>query len=211
MNQSDPHREDIQSIRKLMEASSRFLSLSGLSGIVAGFLGLAGAVAAQILITKIPAPADWYMRPFAEGPDGYREFLPLLAVMAAVLVMAFSGAVLFSSRKARKSGHRAWTPVTRRMLASLLIPLGAGGFFILLTAATVPAAVTVASTLIFYGLAVVSAGKFTFGEIHWLGVIMVMAGLICLALPQYCIIIWAFGFGLLHIGYGLFMHLRYRG
>jgi len=194
-----------------MEASSRFLSLSGLSGIVAGFLGLAGAVAAQILITKIPAPADWYMRPFAEGPDGYREFLPLLAVMAAVLVMAFSGAVLFSSRKARKSGHRAWTPVTRRMLASLLIPLGAGGFFILLTAATVPAAVTVASTLIFYGLAVVSAGKFTFGEIHWLGVIMVMAGLICLALPQYCIIIWAFGFGLLHIGYGLFMHLRYRG
>jgi hypothetical protein len=211
MNQSDPHLEDIQAIRKLMEASSRFLSLSGLSGIVAGVLGLAGAVAAQIIITNISAPADWYMRPFAEGPDGYREFLPLVAVMAAVLVLAFSGAVIFSSRKARKSGHRAWTPVTRRMLASLLIPLGTGGLFILLTVAAVPAGVTVASTLIFYGLAVVSAGKFTFGEIHWLGVLEVITGLVCLLLPQYSIMIWAFGFGLLHIGYGLFMHLRYRG
>ncbi|NLE36338.1 MAG: hypothetical protein GX622_14675, partial [Bacteroidales bacterium] len=127
MNQSDHHLEDIQAIRKLMEASSRFLSLSGISGIVAGFLGVAGAIAAQLIITKISAPEDWYMRPFAEGPDGFREYLPLIGVMALVLVLAFSGAVIFSSRKARKSGHRAWTPVTRRMLASLLIPLGTGG------------------------------------------------------------------------------------
>ena len=90
-------------------------------------------------------------------------------------------------------------------------PLGTGGLFILLTAATVPAGVLVASTLIFYGLAVVSAGKFTFGEIHWLGVLEVAAGLVCLALPQYCVLLWILGFGLLHIVYGLFMHLRYRG
>ncbi len=81
------------------------------------------------------------------------------------------------------------------MLASLLIPLGTGGLFILLTAGTVPASVTAASSLIFYGLAVVSAGKFTFGEIHWLGVLEVLTGLICLVLPQYSIIIWAMGFG----------------
>ena len=211
MNQSDQHLEDIQAIRKLMEASSRFLSLSGLSGIVAGLLGVAGAIAAQLIITKISAPEDWYMRPCAEGPDGFREFLPLFGVMALVLVLAFSGAVIFSSRKARKSGHRAWTPVTRRMLASLLIPLGTGGLFILFTAATVPAGVSIASTLIFYGLAVISAGKFTFGEIHWLGVLEVITGLVCLALPQHCVLIWVFGFGLLHIVYGLFMHLRYRG
>jgi hypothetical protein len=211
MNQSDHHLEDIQAIRKLMEASSRFLSLSGISGIVAGFLGVAGAIAAQLIITKISAPEDWYMRPFAEGPDGFREYLPLIGVMALVLVLAVSGAVFFSSRKARKSGHRAWTPVTRRMLVSLLIPLGTGGLFILFTAATVPASVSIASTLIFYGLAVISAGKFTFGEIHWLGVLEVIAGLVCLVLPQHSVLIWVFGFGLLHIIYGLFMHLRYRG
>lgn len=211
MSQSDQHLEDIQVIRKIMEESSRFLSLSGLSGIVAGFLGIAGAVAARIIITKIAAPADWYMNPLAGGPDGIKPFLPLFVTMGLVLVLAFSGAVLFSSRKAKKSGHRAWTPVTRRMLASLLIPLGTGGLFILLTAGTVPANVTAASSLIFYGLAVVSAGKFTFGEIHWLGVLEVITGFVCLLLPQFTIVIWATGFGVIHIAYGLFMHLRYKG
>ncbi len=74
-----------------------------------------------------------------------------------------------------------------------------------------PANVTVASTLIFYGLAVISAGKFTFGEIHWLGVLEVVTGLICLLLPQWSVFLWAIGFGIIHIGYGLFMHLRYKG
>jgi hypothetical protein len=211
MNQPDQHLEDIQVIRKLMEESSRFLSLSGLSGIIAGLLGIAGAVAAQLIITRIAAPADWYMQPLAAGPEGLFSFLPLFIEMGVVLVLAFSGAVIFSSRKARKSGQKAWTPVTRRMLASLLIPLGTGGLFILLTAGTVPASVSAASTLIFYGLAVVSAGKFTFGEIHWLGVLEVVTGLVCLVLPQYTIIIWAMGFGVIHIAYGLFMHLRYKG
>jgi hypothetical protein len=210
-NQTDQHLEDIQIIRRLMESSSRFLSLSGMSGIIAGFLGIAGALGAQLIITRISAPVDWYARPFAEGPDGIREFLPLFVMMAVVLVLAFSCSAFLSARKARKSGIKAWTPVTRRMLVSLLIPLGTGGLFILLTAATVPAGVLVASTLIFYGLAVVSAGKFTFGEIHWLGVLEVAAGLVCLALPQYSVLIWVFGFGLLHIVYGLFMHLRYKG
>lgn len=211
MSQSDQHLEDIQVIRKIMEESSRFLSLSGLSGIVAGLLGIAGAVAAQLIVTKVAAPEDWYMQPLASGPGGLQAWLPLFMVMGVVLVLAFSGAVLFSMRKAKKSGHKAWTPVTRRMLASLLIPLGTGGLFILLTAGTVPAGVTAASSLIFYGLAVVSAGKFTFGEIHWLGVLEVLTGLVCLLLPQYSIIVWAIGFGVIHIAYGLFMHLRYRG
>ncbi len=210
-NQTDQHLEDIQAIRRLMESSSRFLSLSGMSGIIAGFLGIAGALVAQIIITRISAPADWYARPFAEGPDGIREFLPLFAVMAVVLILAFSCAAFLSARKAVKSGTKAWTPVTRRMLVSLLIPLGTGGLFILLTATTVPAGVIVASTLIFYGLAVISAGKFTFGEIHWLGVLEVVAGLVCLALTEYCVLIWVFGFGVLHIVYGFLMHLRYRG
>lgn len=211
MNQSDQHIEDIQVIRKIMEESSRFLSLSGLSGIVAGFLGIAGAIVAHLMIIKSGAPADWYLKPLAGGPDGLNSVMPLFAAMGVVLVLAFSGAILFSTLKARKSGHNAWTPVTRRMLASLLIPLGTGGLFILLTVDTVPASVTAASSLIFYGLAVVSAGKFTFGEVHWLGVLEIIAGLVCLLLPQYTIIIWAMGFGVIHIAYGLFMHLRYRG
>jgi hypothetical protein len=211
MNQPDQHLEDIKVIKKIMEESSRFLSLSGLSGIVAGLLAIAGAVAANLIINGAPAAEEWYSVPLTADPAWHRSVVLLFADMAAVLVLSLAAAVLFSSRKARKSGLSAWTPVTRRMLTSLLLPLVTGGLFIFITLSRVPANVTVASTLIFYGLAVISAGKFTFGEIHWLGVLEVLTGLVCLLLPQWSVFIWAFGFGIIHIGYGLFMHLRYKG
>jgi hypothetical protein len=211
MNQSDQHLEDIKVIKKIMEESSRFLSLSGLSGIVAGLLALAGAVVANLIITGTSMSEEWYSVPFTADPAGHRAVMLLFADMVAVLVLSLAAAIFFSSRKARKSGHNAWTPVTRRMLASLLLPLVTGGLFILITLSRVPANITVASTLVFYGLAVISAGKFTFGEIHWLGVLEVITGLICLLLSQWSVLIWAIGFGVIHIGYGLFMHLRYKG
>ena len=211
MNQSDQHLEDIKVIRKIMEESSRFLSLSGLSGIVAGFIAIAGAVVAKLIIEKNSPVAEWYSNPFSIDHEGRKMLILLLADMAAVLILALAGAVLFSSRKAKMNGLSAWTPVTRRMLASLILPLLTGGLFILFTMTFVPAYVTVASTMIFYGLAVISAGKFTFGEIHWLGVLEIAAGLICLLLPSRSVLIWAVGFGAIHLVYGLFMHLRYKG
>lgn len=211
MNQSDQHLEDIKVIKKIMEESSRFLSLSGISGIVAGLLAIAGAVVADLIITGTQGAEEWYSVPFVGEAAATRTILLLLTDMAVVLVLSLAAAVIFSSRKAKKTGRSAWTPVTRRMLTSLLLPLITGGLFILMTLSRIPANVTVASTLIFYGLAVISAGKFTFGEIHWLGVLEVMTGLICLLLPRWSVFIWAFGFGIIHIGYGLFMHLRYKG
>ncbi|MEZ5019630.1 MAG: hypothetical protein R2756_05845 [Bacteroidales bacterium] len=211
MNQSEQPLEDIRVIRKLMEESSRFLSLSGLSGIIAGVVGLAGAWIAHLVIKANNPYTDWYLRPLAGGEAGNGTVLELFGAMAIVLLVAFSAAVVFSSRKAKKSGVNAWTPVTRRMLVSLLVPLAAGGLFVLFTVKTVPANVTAASTLIFYGVAMMSAGKFTFGEIHWLGALEVVTGLVCILLPQWTIIIWAAGFGVIHICYGLFMHLRYKG
>lgn len=211
MNQSEQPLEDIRVIRKLMEESSRFLSLSGLSGIIAGIAGLAGAWVAHLVIRGNTPYPDWYLKPLAGGEAGAGTVLELFSAMAVVLAVAFTAAVVLSSRKAKKSGLHAWTPVTKRMLMSLLLPLAAGGLFILFTVNTVPASVTAASSLIFYGVAMMSAGKFTFGEIHWLGVLEVVTGLACLLMPQYTILIWAVGFGVIHIAYGLFMHLRYRG
>ncbi len=211
MNQSEQPLEDIRVIRKLMEESSRFLSLSGLSGIIAGVVGLAGAWIAHLVIKANNPYTDWYLKPLAGGEAGNGTVLELFGAMAIVLLVAFSAAVVFSSRKAKKSGVNAWTPVTRRMLVSLLVPLAAGGLFVLFTVKTVPANVTAASTLIFYGVAMMSAGKFTFGEIHWLGALEVVTGLVCILLPQWTIVIWAAGFGVIHICYGLFMHLRYKG
>ena len=127
MNQSEQPLEDIRVIRKLMEESSRFLSLSGLSGIIAGVVGLAGAWVAHLVIKANNPYTDWYLRPLAGGEAGHRTVLELFGAMAIVLIVAFSVAVILSSRKAKMSGLPAWTPVTRRMLVSLLVPLAAGG------------------------------------------------------------------------------------
>jgi hypothetical protein len=127
MNQSDQHLEDIKVIKKIMEESSRFLSLSGLSGIVAGLLAIAGAVVANLIITGSSVAEEWYSVPFVGEDDGIRTIILLLTDMAVVLVLSLTAAVIFSGRKAKQTGHSAWTPVTRRMLASLILPLVAGG------------------------------------------------------------------------------------
>ena len=211
MNQSSQHLEDIKIIKKIMEESSRFLSLSGLSGIFMGLFAIAGAIAAKFIIPDSLITGQGYTESFLSDPEGQKIIRLLFTDAGAVLLLALASAVFFSYRKAAKSGHSIWTPVSRRLLLNLLIPLAAGGLFILITLGRIPGTVTASVTLIFYGLALINAGKFTFGEIYWLGVLEVVTGLICLLFPGYTLYFWAFGFGVLHITYGLYMHLKYRG
>lgn len=211
MNQSSQHLEDIKVIKKIMEESSRFLSLSGLSGVFMGLFAIAGAIAAKMIIPEDIISGQGYAGSFMADPEIKRIAWLLLADAGVVLFLALVAAVLFSYRKATKSGQSLWTPVSRRLLLNLFIPLFTGGLFILITLGRIPGTVSVAATLIFYGLALVNAGKFTFGEIYWMGVLEIATGLICLLFPGYTILIWAFGFGVLHITYGFYMHFKYMG
>ncbi len=211
MNQSSQHLEDIKIIKKIMEESSRFLSLSGLSGVFAGIFAIAGAITAKIIIPDSMINGQGYTESFMADPEGVKVIKLLFADAGVVLFLALASAVFFSYRKAAKAGHSLWTPVSRRLLLNLLIPLAAGGFFVLITLGRIPGTVSASATLIFYGLALVNAGKFTFDEVYWLGVTELVTGLISLLFPGYTLYFWAFGFGVLHIGYGYYMHYRYRG
>jgi hypothetical protein len=64
--------------------------------------------------------------------------------------------------------------------------------------------------LIFYGLGLVNAGKFTFGEIYYLGILEIITGLISAFIPGRGLIFWIFGFGILHIIYGLAVYRKYE-
>jgi len=64
-------------------------------------------------------------------------------------------------------------------------------------------------TLIFYGLALVNASKYTLSEIRSFGIAEIVLGLIAMAFIGYGLLFWAIGFGLLHIIYGIIMHVRY--
>jgi predicted lysophospholipase L1 biosynthesis ABC-type transport system permease subunit len=50
MDKNITSADELKTIRKIMEESTRFLSLSGLSGIFAGFFAIAGAMVAWFII-----------------------------------------------------------------------------------------------------------------------------------------------------------------
>jgi len=195
---TNTHSEDLRAIRKIMEESSRFLSLSGLSGVFAGIFALAGSAIAWLSIrnNELAGVTDLDLILFFDA----------LAVLVATLAMG----VYLSYRKAARTGSRIWSVTVRRMLTNLLIPLVSGAVFILFFYLHRDYNYIIPSMLIFYGLALVSAGRFTFGEIHYLGILEVLTGILALIFPGLAIFLWAFGFGLLHILYGLIMHGKYR-
>jgi MFS family permease len=202
--------EDIKVIRKIMEESSRFISLSGLSGVFAGITAIAGAFVAYFFILD-------------KGNIHYENYLTnlsvqealvirwqLMAVAAVVLVLSVLFALWFSIKKAKKDEKNFWTPVSRRMLINLLIPLATGGVFVIALLFQHNFQLIVPCFLIFYGLALVNAGKFTFGEIYYLGILEIITGLVSAFVPGWGLIFWTFGFGVLHIIYGLAMYRKYE-
>jgi len=202
--------EDIKAIRKIMEESSRFLSLSGLSGIFAGVTAIAGALFAYFFILDNGTiHYDEYFRDLS-SEETFSLRLQLITDAALVLVLSVLFSLWFSIKKAKRDGKKFWTPISRRLLINLLIPLTTGGVFIFALLLQNNIQLIVPCFLIFYGLALVNAGKFTFGEIFYLGILEIITGLVSAFVPGWGMIFWIFGFGILHIIYGLAMYRKYE-
>jgi len=203
-------REDLQTIREIMERSSKFLSLSGLSGIFAGICALIGAsVAWFFILDSGHVQYDEYMRiPGGWSTSGIRFYLALDAML--VLGIAALGAYFFSQRKARKAGQKFWTKTTQRLLVHLMIPLVSGGIFTLILVFRNNLELVTSVMLIFYGLSLVNAGKFTFDELHYLGLTEIVLGLLAGVFINHGLIFWTIGFGLMHIVYGTVMYYRHE-
>ena len=202
--------DDIRAIRKLMEESSRFLSLSGLSGVFAGLFALAGAMAAYFLILKNGTiHYDEYFRSMPAKETSMLR-LQLMADAAIVLILALAGSLHFSLKKAKREGKSLWTPVSKNMLLNMFVPLLTGGLFVIILLIQNHIQLIVPGFLIFYGLSLVSAGKFTYGEVFYLGVLEIITGLISAFFPSQGLLFWIFGFGILHIVYGLVMYRKYE-
>ena len=204
----DP-KEDLLAIRNMMERSSKFLSLSGLSGVFAGFCALAGAAVAYFLILDSgQVQYDQYLRGLGDvSTSAVRMLLAIDALV--VLIIATLGAFYFSMRKSRKANQPFWTNSSKRLLGHLFIPLVTGGLFAVLLVARNNMELVASVTLIFYGLSLVNAGKFTFGEIHYLGLTQIVLGILAGIFVNHGLLFWAVGFGLMHIVYGVVMYFRY--
>lgn len=188
--------DDLKHIRSMMERSTKFLSLSGFSGISAGIVALIGAfIAKEILSHKITITNN--------------VLYDLFILAIAVLLIASSCGFYFSTRKAKKNKIKFWMPVTIQILKDFLVPLVTGGLFCLIMLIQDSAIFIPAAMLIFYGLALIFAGARTYGDIKVLGVLEIGLGLLAALYTGQGLLFWAIGFGVLHIIYGVVMHFKY--
>lgn len=209
MERKQYYVDDLKTIKKIMEGSSRFLSLSGLSGIFSGTAALIGGTVAFILISRNDLYSMNKINNFSVSAIN-NVGGPLLADAAIVLLIAITFSLIFSYRKSLRLQQKFWTPVSKNLLINLFVPLVTGGLFIIIFYIKSQWQFIIPSMLIFYGLALVNAGKFTYNEVFYLGIAEILLGLASAMLPGYSLILWCTGFGILHIGYGYFMYRKYE-
>ena len=198
MSEQD-YLKDISEIKDLMNRSSRFISLSGLSGILAGLYALIGGAVAYWLVAN--SGNEYLML------DGKIFRLVMLDLFLIAFFSIVTG-IYLTTRKAKKNGVRPWDASSRRLVTNFLIPLIAGGIYILIILNQQKYGQTGALMLIFYGLALVNASKYSIGHIRYLGYIEILLGLICAVLPGYGFWLWILGFGVMHIIYGSMMYIQ---
>lgn len=202
--------QQLSEIRSLMERSSRFISLSGLSGVGAGFTALIGSAIAYWRIEEYTAAAT-------DGYLSYSEYTnallwELIFIATGILTVAISVGAFFTFRKAKEQGQSIWDKSSQQLIIDLFIPLIAGGLFCLLLLEHGMLGMIAPATLIFYGLALVSASKYTLNDIRYLGFCQIILGLLNAKFMAVGngILFWTVGFGVLHIVYGIYMHYKYK-
>ena len=202
------HLQDLSEIRSMMERSTKFISLSGLSGVGAGIVALIGAYLAYQFLDTEGLYGNFRSREWQLV--SFRQLYMLAGLAIGIMAVAGSVASFFSIRLAKKKGLPIWNKAAKRLALHMTVSLSTGGIFCLLLAWHGYGAITAPATLVFYGLALYHAGQFTLVEIRYLGVSEVVLGLIGSTMLGYGLIFWAIGFGVLHIIYGIVMYLKYE-
>jgi len=202
----DKYLQDIQEIKKMMSRSTQFISLSGISGILAGIYALVGAfLAYQTIYFDVQITESSYKHLVIS----YSAIQKLWLIAASVLVASVITGILLSYRKATKTNDSIWNPTARRLVINFSIPLFAGGIFIFSLIQREVYGLIAPLTLIFYGMACLNASKYTLGSIRSLGISMIIIGLISSFFIGYGLLLWAIGFGFCHIIYGTIMYFKY--
>ena len=204
--ESKNYQEDLSHIRSMMERSSRFISLSGLSGVFAGLVALLGAGYVHYILKR--EGIDY----FAGKTNVYTKdlLLELVFVGLVILFLAVLSGYIFTAKKSKEKNLKIWDQTTKRLLFNFAVPLFTGGLFCLGLLYHGMFVFIAPATLIFYGLALVNASKYTFTDIQNLGYCQIVLGLLSFFFLGWGLVFWAIGFGVLHIVYGLVMHRKYK-
>ncbi len=213
MNEQQQSLEDLQHIKKMMERSSRFISLSGLSGISAGICALIGAwVAHPYVFGQKDFVINGEIAVVQAMANDYSIILNtyLFWIAAATFIAAFVSAFFFTWVKSKKEGIPMWGSTSKRLIINVSIPVLVGGLFLFRMLHYGTFGLVAPGCLIFYGLGLINASKYTLDEIRYLGYVQIVLGIINLWFVGYGLYFWAMGFGVMHIVYGTYMWMKYE-
>ena len=204
MNQ-EKYIKDLKEIKEMMNRSGKFISLSGLSGISAGIIALVACYFAWDIIYS-----QLEYQNFNRQNISFEQVKLLFFLGMGTLVLAIGSGMFFTIQKARKKQQVIWDSQSKQLIINLLIPLVTGGTFCILLLFKGLIGLIAPLTLLFYGLALLNASKYTISEIRSLAIIEIVLGLVSCFFIGYGLLFWAIGFGVMHIVYGVIMELKDR-
>lgn len=191
--QYEEQLEALSGIRNLMERSSRYLPLSGKAGVAIGVLA--------VLCTLI---ANAY---FSIRQDNLKH---LVFLFGALFIVCMVIEILMAERNAKQKGVPAWDAIAQRFLINLFIPMLVGGIYCFALIQQQLLILVLPATLIFYGLALINSSRYTIEDIRYLGFAELILGLVASFIPEYGLLAWGIGFGLLHVLYGVIIYFKYE-
>lgn len=205
MNEKQKYLEDLKDIKEMMNRSSKFISLSGTSGILTGIFALLAAVLAYYTVYS----GQKYIG-FRKADLTTENLLLLLGIALTTIVLTFITSAIFTARRAKKNNQKLWETQTKRLLINLFIPLATGGILCLILLFRGYIGIIAPLTLIFYGLGLVNASKYTLSDIRVLGLSEIFLGLLGTYYIGFGLLFWGIGFGVFHIIYGIIMYVKYE-
>ncbi len=211
MDQQQEQLDSIKAIRSMMERSSRFLSLSGLSGVIVGLMAIAGVIIAYAFLgLDINQPGYYNKMLNIDGSLNYSVFRFLLTELFLLLIIALATAIFLSMRKASAKSVAIWDATAKRLVINFAVTLLTGALFCVILLHHSYINLIIPSTILFYGLAIYNASKYTLHDIRSLGIIEILLGLAAAYYVDYALLFWGIGFGVLHIVYGLYIYFKYE-
>lgn len=209
MEEKNSGLETLNEIKSLMEHSSRFISLSGWSGVLGGVCAIAGGFVAKCMVES----SGWSVQAIQQyGAKGISDMLKLklLLLAAATFLAAFALAFVVTCLRGKRQNVPLWGLAAKRMLVSGVVPMLVGMVVVLRVLHYNQLWLVVPLSLLFYGLALINAGKYTVSNIRQMGYAFLALGCINLWLPAYGLYFWMLGFGLLHVAYGVYMWYKFE-
>ena len=202
-------------MEKKLEQSSRFISLSGFSGIFVGLCGLLGAYITHNLVST-ESHTDKEMLEIIGGFDYYNmtvhqfvgENLIFLALFTILFALLF--AFYFTTLRSRRNRVPIWDEKIKRQISVLCLPNIVGAIFIMRLVLTANYGYIVPSALIFYAISLINIRRFTTGEVALLGYLLLLLGVVNLWMQGWGILFFGFGFGVLHVIYGIVTFFLYE-